>query len=237
MKRETWGRLLAEGTVIIVSILLALAADEWAQQRRDRSMELDILLRLEAELTAAEADLLQWQDYQRGVVDAGGVLLAASGPVTAVPLPPDSIGALVWDLTFSYAVDPALGVLASLISTNGLAQIENAALRTALIEWNELLRNLQRNEVAAHDANERRLSPFLEGQVATRSLIAASDMDPGMGASSFPSGVEELLRSREFESLVANRVMWISQIIRMYDGVLAELQSVRLLVSDELSEA
>lgn len=50
--RIAWPRLGAEAVIIIASILLALGVDEWREERRDRALESEYLLRLLEDLDA-----------------------------------------------------------------------------------------------------------------------------------------------------------------------------------------
>ena len=47
-----WPRILAEGTAVVVSILLAFAIDAWWDERKERDDERDVLLALKAEFEA-----------------------------------------------------------------------------------------------------------------------------------------------------------------------------------------
>ena len=44
-----WGRLVAEGAAIVISILLAFSIDAWWDNRKDIAEEREILLGLEAD--------------------------------------------------------------------------------------------------------------------------------------------------------------------------------------------
>ena len=48
----SWRRILVEGLVIVVSILLAFGIEAWWQERGDRTAELEALVGLHAEFTA-----------------------------------------------------------------------------------------------------------------------------------------------------------------------------------------
>lgn len=57
--RFPWARILAEGAVIVASILLAFAIDAWSAERAERQQEQVHLQRLSADLAAMRAHLLE----------------------------------------------------------------------------------------------------------------------------------------------------------------------------------
>ena len=60
-----WGRILAEGAAIVVSILLAFAIDAWWDNRKERFEEHQILLGLEAEFSDLRDRLDQWAQFNQ----------------------------------------------------------------------------------------------------------------------------------------------------------------------------
>ena len=51
LRNISWPRILAEGTVIVVSILLAFGIQAWWEERKDRVDEAELLTRLKTEFT------------------------------------------------------------------------------------------------------------------------------------------------------------------------------------------
>ena len=49
-RKIPWPRILAEGVVIVVSILLAFWIDEWADERQKRDEEKKLLRAIQAEI-------------------------------------------------------------------------------------------------------------------------------------------------------------------------------------------
>lgn len=229
-----WSRFAVEGVVIVASILLAFGIEAWWEGMQERAEERDALVRLDAEFTAAADHLTEWRKNQLGVVEAGNVLLANTGASSPPTITPDSMGSLIWTMTFNWTADPPTGVLSSLISTGELTVIENQDLRAGLVSWEALLRDLQAGERQAEQVIDSRVIPFLETQISWRSLISALEDGAGMTPSSFPFGTEGLMANREFENIVANRATWIRYVVGEYDAVLADLDSAHTLVRAEL---
>ncbi len=229
-----WLRVFVEGVVIVGSILLAFGLQAWWEGTQERVQELNLLVRLDAELDAAAAHLREYREYQWEVVAVSEVLLANTGVAASPGISPDSIGSLIWNLTLKWTADPPAGVLRSLISTGQTSLIESEDLREELVNWEALLSDLQAGELAADQVIDGRVIPFLETQIAWRSLIPATEGGGKMTPTSFPLGTEALMRNREFENIVANRRTWVRHIVSEYDAVLADLERVRSLVGQEL---
>ena len=196
--------------------------------------ELDVLVRLDAEFDEAVAHLAEWRANQAGIVEAGNVLLANIGASSAANITPDSIGSLIWTMTFNWTADPPTGVLSSLISTGRLSIIENQDLRADLVSWETLLRDLQAGEDQAELIMDTRVVPFLETQISWRILISSLELGGGMSPSTFPLGMDGLMANREFENIVANRATWMTYVVAEYDDVLVGLEHAHELVRSEI---
>ena len=120
-----------------------------------------------------------------------------------------------------------------MLSTGQLGIIRSQDLRAALVRWDASFRDLRGAEDATQEMNDRRVIPFLEQHMAFRSVISTS-VDADLGPSAFAFDVQEVLANREFESLIANRVVWVEVVVNKYDTVLAGLDSTRSLVKAEL---
>ncbi len=73
-RKIAWPRLGAEAVIIVVSILLAFAVEEWREESRNRDLEREYLTRLVEDLDAnvAEADF-QGRAHARQVANARAI--------------------------------------------------------------------------------------------------------------------------------------------------------------------
>ncbi len=63
--RIDWRRVFVEGTVIVVSILLAFAIDAWWDGRKDRAAERQLLASIERDLLDSRSELLRVMEFQQ----------------------------------------------------------------------------------------------------------------------------------------------------------------------------
>lgn len=161
---KTWRQRNAEALTIIVSILLALAADAAWQYRGDRATEREILEGLRLEFAEAEAEI-------RGDLAAREAILQWTRRLQAVregrsPEPPlDSLPAIVSE-TFNYRFyTPAHPVLQDVLMSGRLELIRSYEIRGHLMRYTQ-----ERDRIGVIDERERRLvadriEPFLETRV------------------------------------------------------------------------
>lgn len=138
-RRVNWSHLLAEAVVVVLSILLALAVDEWRSGREDRAVEREYLARLLVDLD----DNLQVIDGQsRAQVSE----IAAARFVYPVVSDGDWSGLDPAEVVrASYLATPSptptwtRGTFDELVSTGRMELIRSPELRAALLEYYRFL--------------------------------------------------------------------------------------------------
>ena len=232
-KQIPWLRVFVEGVVIVGSILLALALDEWRDGVRERGEETAVLERLSKEFVGVDSVMRAWQAHHQAVLDNGEALLAHTGPDPST-LGSDSIGALVGRFAFLWTVNPPDGVFSSLIASGQLDLIVDAELRDELASWQSLLGDLHGDEDIAVRTVEDHLMPYLYAHLSMRS-VAALTQDYPRTTSHFPDGFSDLLSDREFESLVEGRMLNTFWIVESYKDALKSVAAIRSLIQSELN--
>ena len=198
----SWRRVLVEGLVIVVSILLAFGIEAWWQERGDRSAERDALVALHAEFTEIR-ERLQENTLFPGELAAVEALFER---VQALPLEGGALS--VPDTMLSRAVsgvtfESATPVLDGLISSGRLEFIQDQSVRVAVSEWQHWLTQLDEFEIEASTFTNMQLRPALvsRGDVASALATARSfgyvEIDP--------DGVTTLRVDQELKALLAAR--------------------------------
>jgi hypothetical protein len=229
-----WPRIIAEGVVIVASILLALATDAWREDRRERAEEGEALGRLDAEFAAVDSVMRDWRDNHRAILEAGQALLEHTGPEGSSSLSADSIGHLLGVVQFTWTLDPPSGVLSSLVASGQLGLIQSQDLRVELASWQGLLDDVHGDETWALQLVSDRLDPYLDENVSFRTVLAQSD-DYSTTPSDFDDGFEAILAQRHFENLIEGRVYNTYWTLRSYDEALDGLARIRQLLRAELA--
>ena len=233
-----WFRVLVEGAVIVVSILLAFGIQAWWDGRQQRVAELDALRQLDGALAQFEPVLATWRSNHSGVAESAAVLLEHTVLDGAVALTEDSVATLLAPVTWGWTIDLPDPTLEAFESSGRLGALQNQELLDALTTWRGVMADLQGDEDMEDAYLYQGLTPFLNEHAAWRTighfdeaLIPAGQRIP---RSVFPSGLLELMRSRDFENLIELRRVAAATMVSNYDDALAALSEVRRLVQAEM---
>ena len=130
-RRVEWRSILAEGLVILLSILAAFALDAWWDGERERDVRRQLLSDLRTEIEGNQAQLSETLVRQRtriGRVDLYLELLTDP----SLDVAEDSMVSLRDSLWLNPTFDPAFGVLDLLIQSGELVLVEDGQLRRRL---------------------------------------------------------------------------------------------------------
>jgi len=208
--RDGTRRLVAEFVVIFVSVLAALAADQWVQSHRDREAEAAYLRRLEADLVTDStmlADRLQASSRGLGLIEALWKELPEEGALQLpAGRPYELVGSGVPPSASSSTFD-------ELISTGNLTLIRDVTVRRVLLEYYQ---NSARRSGDLENAFTRGRNPIME--------LA---WDAGMDA---PEGFRELgvrVERSELRAAVVRAATYHGILTRSIEGWQAYLDEVR----------
>jgi hypothetical protein len=155
-----WTRIIAEGTAIVLSILLAFAIDAWWDGQKNRTEERELLLGLEQEFAAyqerLEGDAARGQRFMR-LLEA---VLLAGPPEFRDPPPPAQADSAIFAMLFNPTFDADGGTLAALLSSGRLELIQSRGLRTGLAAWSSVVADIRDNELFRREFEMGVLTPF-----------------------------------------------------------------------------
>ena len=159
-----WPRIIAEGSIIVASILLAFWIDAWWQERVEQK-EFDALVRgLKSDFTASQVHLKEW------LAGNERVLRAASEFLDAIRKTPEDdelevrhewLAAAVSAPTF----DPTDTSLRTAVSTGQIELITDNELRDTLAIWRQQLEDTREDELLIREIVISQLVPVLSRQV------------------------------------------------------------------------
>jgi hypothetical protein len=129
-----WPRILAEGTAVVVSILLAFAIDAWWDERKERDDEREVLLALRAEFEANRLDAISAIDHHEDAVRRIREFRSMS-PASIEALTLDEKRILVARFASPRTFDPQRGSVRALIGAGRLGILRDPGLRDALMTF------------------------------------------------------------------------------------------------------
>ncbi len=194
-------QLLAEGILIVVSILLAFAIDASWNERLRRQDQQRTLRALEQDFEAASELLSKVSLAHKNGVGAGEALLIFTGP-QATSIDSDRLADLLPPLFRIPYFSPSLGALEALLSSGDLRLIASAELRAALASFPVALAGLNRTQDYGAQFVLGHFLPSLAPHIPLRRYGMTS-----RGKTSFTGDIGPLLRSLEFENQVHVRLM------------------------------
>ena len=237
LRSVPWPRVLAEGVVVVASILLALAADAWWDGQTDRSLERDTLERLYAGLGQIDEVLVEWQSRNQTVVDASAELLRHTGPAGSTLINQDSIAALIGTAMVVWTLDPPAAAISSLETSGRLGLIRNQEILTQLASWQSILADHQRDEQAVSDYVYGTIQPFLVSRLSWRNVLFYSRDSVAMGTpGAFTDDFVNILRDRDFEGHMAGLRSVTGSLVRDYQALRESLRELQATIAGEFEQ-
>jgi len=224
----SWRRVLGEGTVIVLSILLAFGIEAWWERRGEIVSERAALEALAADFAAADSILAE----RILAIDSGAVaaqqIIDLVGP-DASPEDAAELPSLIPRIIRRPTFEPPMGTLEALLGSGELRLIRSGELKAALASFPSELQDLTETQQFGSEVVFGMVLPFLNERVPMfeYGLLATGDSDFAVD----PTG---LVRSLEFENLAQNRLMGIRFSLLTADRVEGRIAAIRALLEQEL---
>ena len=221
--RIEWRRLLTEGVVIVVSILLAFWIDAWWDTVQDHAEEREILGLLRAEFEANQKVLARTAGIHR--LNLGAMRKIISASETDMSIDDEYLGPLFLQAAGTPHYNPATGALAATISSGRIDLVRNIELRNRLAGWNSVVSDLILDEQTRRDFVIHQVRPaFAEFGIA--GVFSATNGAEADFTAAFRSGkVLALLRTE-----IAN----VTHLLTHFDKAEAEMHTIIIDISKEL---
>ena len=209
-----WGRVVAEGILIVFSILLAFGIEAWWSQRGESQAEVEALQGLRDDFVESLERLASAKSEHVDVRAASVRLLAMTGPDAN-----------------QIVSDPGMDTLVMVLIASGRIELLTSdALRRELARWATAIADLREEERDAFRQMDERLLPYLWDYVPVVTLeVSVHPRYEGLdlNRSRFSRRYRELLRSMRSENSVEERM---NSSIRVIDRLNeAEDVAVRVL--------
>lgn len=223
-----WKRVLLEGLVIVVSILLAFSIDAWwdnhLEQQREREHLESMRAEFQASLSGLDGVLASIQGHAKDVESFIALLKAAGDEPVLIP------GSLLGSAITWRTSDVSTSTLDALMASGDLNLLRNVELRANLAGLPAFLSDVTEDEIVAQHFAESVMSVFLAREGLAEIAYANRSGVPG------PEGIKTLTAPHEISVLssaeligllTARRVhFWYSEVglpaVRSYLEMLIE---------------
>jgi hypothetical protein len=235
-RRLPWVRILVEGAVIVVSILLAFALDAWWDARRERVELLEDLASVTEEVRS-NLDVLALESRFHGtaVSSIDDLLARIDAAEDGVWLTlPDTIASFA--IVFPPLVDPSTGALDALVAGGGLSRIRDRRLQRILGNVGALVEDVQDGERGARRLAMEELVPLFWDSPDLASAIGRSGeyRERGLADTALPTREIRLPNVPGLTNRLLLRRAWVASSIRSIERLQADLEEALRLLESEM---
>jgi len=227
-RKIPWPRLLADGAVIVVSILLAFGIDAWWEGKRERDFELSALQSLRSDFVASRKSLvLHIRRYEELRTNFAHFQSATQTELEATEL--GAIGDLVLSLTASATFDPITSTLDALAGDGRLGLISDPEIREHLSMWLQGLDDIEENSfdlrsgaLRVQMAMEAHGGPFFSSYLSENDLTVVPRAD-GATLSVLRRDTDFMGKARSHQYILSAYLIELRNLLEILDSNLASL--------------
>ena len=224
----SWGRIFAEGAVVVASILLAFAIDAWWDERQIRAEEQQILQGLEEEFISIHEVLTRHSNYHMQDIETLEKVL-----ITINNGQSDDAGsnveAALREMASPVTTDLGNGTLDALLGSGRLEILTSRALRARLVGWERVI-----GEVWDDQANNAKMvfEIFLPYFVSMNISVGASFNEsrnwpvPTTPVADDPDTIETLLSDPRFRVIAEIRYGFKVHLTEEFDSAIAAVDEI-----------
>lgn len=229
-----WARILVEGVVVVISILLAFGIDAWWDQRQGRDAERVLLAGL---VNDFEATMRIVEEDRDRLEEAAGTTeeLMSFGASRRTEISAARADTLLAQALPGRPFLPADASLTALVNSGGLSLISNPELRAKLVEWPRLVGLVRRSEDQNQSQFNNHFLPYLYSRVPIRTLDAIGTPESGAHPSAFTRDVRELMGDLTFENHLNDMLFYSRRRIAVFGEVEGYITETLSLVRAELN--
>lgn len=235
-----WARLVAEGVVIICSILAAFAIDAWWEERLEREDEQRYLTSLHQEFRQSLEIVVRRDAVRKEALASSKALIdQVQGAARATD------ESLLYDfsqLSMPLDIIPPRAVLDDLVSSGGTLLIRSDELRIALAQYNASLKMSDQASENAWAVWEERIQPFPEGRVPRIDRLRDGAFAVGIKPENFPfkpstndRDFDGVLVDPAFEDMLAERWLRVNNTVLRSTFLKEIIEEIISLIGSELA--
>ena len=230
---RSWRRLLAEGVVIVGSILLAFAIQARWEARADAIQEQAFLSALAEDFRVTKAKFDTIRTAHQTVMGSMERLLdyAESGTVPeAERVQMDTVLSRVF---YRRTFDPPMGTVQTILGSGRLDLLENQDLISALTSWTAAVEDFKELETAGTDHFYQTLYPYLSANVNLQDLDKGIPEQVPWAHGSTES--YQLVSSQEFHNVIYVHWVLYMNVNRAMPGIAAAIERILSMTEADLA--
>ena len=231
IQRINWRQALAEVTLIVAGVLIALAVDNWWEVKREREAEISYLEALKLDFLTNRESLESSIKVQQDIINNGDEILN----LIKAGLSDESTGEFLSKVSNLYLFRtwvPDTGTYEDIINSGRLLYIENVRLRKELSKFRATVASIQKFEILQTETYYERQAPFLSENQDVNFSTWSDDYRPPV--SPFTADIEPFA-TMEYWNLVTEWIYVHVDVVSSYKDGVAHCDRILELIESELA--
>lgn len=228
---------IGEILLVVIGILIALQINNWNEQRKLKTEELELLTNLKQSFQGKLTELKRLNTDRNEHLKINKKL---ADYAKADTIPEVEMFTMLSQLYTWYAVNEEFSVINMLFSSGKINTISNDSLKAKLITWPDLMEEMLEEQRVLQNLVTQRLnlvtSKYVPSLNLYTSLFAAEVTAENHVESNYANDFKGLLNNRAFESLVGEKSIYLMTNIRDTKILISEAKSILRLIDQDLND-
>ncbi|MCA0133815.1 DUF6090 family protein [Winogradskyella alexanderae] len=228
---------LGEIFLVVIGILIALQINNWNEKRKLKVEEKELIANLslsfERKLNELENKNAGRTKNLNGINRLREIISNQDSTVTETEM-----FGFLQDMFIWFAVNEEFSIIDMLYSSGKINLISNDSLKAKLISWPDFMEEMLEEQRVVQDLVVNKLNPLISNYISSANLSNSFEQKMGttIVESPFPNDFEGLLKDRAFESLIAQKYIYLNTNIEDSKTLIAEAKSILELIDRELEK-
>ncbi|PTM10992.1 MAG: hypothetical protein DA407_02545 [Bacteroidetes bacterium] len=228
---------IGEIVLVVIGILIALQINNWNEERKTNIEERELLTNLSTEFTRKLNELeIKNADRSTNVIGINKLLHNISNrdeKLSEAEMLPILAGLQIW-----FAVNEEFSIIDMLFSSGKINTISNDSLKTKLISWPDKMEEMLEEQRALQELVIQSINPLIITYVSQTTMInflqLPKILEETYAQSPHNNDYNGLLDSRNFESLIGLKKVYLLQNIRDSQELISDAQRILELINNQL---
>jgi len=231
---------IGEIVLVVIGILIALAINNWNEERIEKRKEQSVLKSLHKTFS----DNLENLNF---VIDLSEISFHSSKQLLSLIQPNASgysnteIDSLVGDMINYSTYDPSTGAVDNIINSGRLNIIQKEDLKTNISNWSGMLSDTKKDIDIANNHAFNILMIYLNDKINLKNIAVPKRIIDKtnlniLEASNFPANYDTFMRSKEFENLVDFHALNFIYLLKEYNEIKEYLETNLELLESEIQD-
>ena len=230
---------IGEIVLVVIGILIALSINNWNENRKLKAEENELLTNLslsfERKLNELESKNIGRTKNINGIDKLLETIATKNKTISD-----DEMFVLMQDLFTWYAVNEEFSIIDMLYSSGKINMISNDSLKNKLISWPDYMEEMLEEQRVLQDLVVNNLNPLISEYVSSANLLNSFKQKNApeiiYNESPHPNDFNGLFNDRGFESLIAQKNMYLIANIEDTKILIVDAKIILQLISEELNK-